>query len=193
MRDRRKFCRPKTTNYPQVGDVQVKLKCGTKVYVKIKEYLKVKDYFKVNSVVGETTNSAGNVEVLDKDLNREIIVTSQDYVNNQDKFELIGIVSEKHDTGSPLAQEGDIIVHSNTLNRDAIFSFTDWLSLSDDWDLEELYGITTYEEEDASNGDYIIMANGHTLIISPSDYSKVSSNWEHVDTIVIDQQDDNNP
>lgn len=84
-----------------------------------------------------------------------------------------------------LAQEGDIICHNNILNQDAIFSFNDWLNVDSNWDLVGLYGITTYEEEDASNGDYVILANGHTLIIKPEDYSKVSNNWEIVDTISV--------
>jgi hypothetical protein len=29
------------------------------------------------------------------------------------------------------------------------------------------------------------MANGHTLIIKPSDYPKVKNNWEHVDDISL--------
>ena len=32
-------------------------------------------------------------------------------------------------------------------------------------------------------GDYIIMFNGHTLIINPLDYPDVQDHWEHVDTI----------
>jgi len=69
--------------------------------------------------------------------------------------------------------------HNSLLDTDAVFSFNDWKNnVSDDWNLTGLYGITTYEEEDASDGDYVIMANGHTLIIKPEDYSKISDNWE---------------
>ena len=372
MKDYRKFCRPKTTKYPQVGDVQVKLNCGSTVYVKAKDYLSIKKSFKINSIIGETSNTAGNIKVLDKELNEEITVSPETYINNQNKFEFIEIVRNRYDPtnghkyvdlglpsgtkwatmnvgassetdygnyyqygkgaaqyvetsgdsdyngtenplaasadtaaqmwggswhmptraqmeeltantayqwvtnykgsginggtftatngavlfipaagfwsngsqyyvgvngiywgsspngggsaynlgfnngskdvvnfnreygcsvrpvdsstvvpeGTILAQDGDIITHNNTLNQDAIFSFNDWLNLTDDWDLVGLYGITTYEEENAVGGDYVIMANGHTLIIKPEDYSKVSNNWEVVDTISVSQSHD---
>lgn len=174
----RKFCRPKTTKHPEVGDVKVKLNCGNTVYIKAKDYLGIKKSFKIDSIVGEVTNTAGNIKVLDKTLNEEIIVSPQTYINNQNKFNFIEVVGNINNS-----EDGDIICHSTTLNQDAIFSYNDWLNLSDDWNLVGLYGITTYEEEDAANGDYVIMANGHTLIIKPEDYSKVSDNWEQIDTI----------
>ena len=368
MRDYRKFCRPRTTKHPEVGDVEIKLNCGNVVYVKAKDYLNIKNYFKVLQVVGQSNNSSGNIKVLDKVLNKEIYVSPETYSENSDLLELVEIVGEKKDpfgqyeyvdlglssgtlwcttnvgadsetaignyykfgettvydgsdyntsaysevydpdvelpleydaanviqgggwhiptkaqwdelinntthtyisdynntgvsvikfektndsstfiiiptTGSytdgvykhpeiayywtkttnrfasvyyailtedsyfftdwstafghghtvravcdsvdnqGLAQEGDIICHNTALNRNVIFSYEDWLELDNSWDLVGLYGITTYEEEDAANGDYVIMANSHTLIIKPEDYSKVSNHWEHFDTI----------
>lgn len=178
MRDFRKFCRPKITKHPQIGDVEIKLKCGNTAYIKAEDYLDIKNFFKINSIMGEVSSVPGVVKVLSKTLEVETTVNTETYLNNEDKFELVGIVGAKDP-----ASDGDIIVHSNMLNEDVIFSFDDWITLSDDYDLVGLQGITTYSEDDASNGDYVILANGHTLIISPSDYSKVSDNWEQVDTI----------
>ena len=78
---------------------------------------------------------------------------------------------------------GNIMIHNSETNEDKVVVFDYWLELSDDWELTGLYGITTYEESNAQDGDLVILANGHTLIISPDDYSKVSDNWEQVDTI----------
>ena len=63
--------------------------------------------------------------------------------------------------------------------------YSEWLQLEDSWDIQGIYGVTTYEEENAENGYYVIMSNGVTLIIAPEDFNKVSNNWEQVDTIVI--------
>ena len=82
-----------------------------------------------------------------------------------------------------LATTGDIICHNTALNTDAVFSYQNWLELDDNWDAIDIYGIETIEEEDAVGGEYIIMANGTTFIINASDYSQISSQWEHVDTI----------
>ena len=81
---------------------------------------------------------------------------------------------------------GDIIVKNSVTNKSKIVSYEEWLQLEDAWDITGLYGITTYEEENAENGYYVIMSNGVTLIIAPEDFNKVSNNWEQVDTIVID-------
>lgn len=192
MREYRKFCRPKTTKFPQVGDVEIKLNCGSIVYVKYKEYLKNQKVFKINSFVGESSNSSGNILVTDKETGKKAIFSIQDYSSIDNQFEIVSIIGNKKDplevrsyvdNNQGNAQEGDIILHSSELNIDAVFSYNDWLELEDSWNLVGLQGITTYEEEDAVNGDYVIMANGHTLIIKAADYSKVSSHWEHVDTI----------
>lgn len=362
MRDYRKFCRPITTKSPQIGDIEVKLKCGTTVYVKAKDYKIVERFFKINSILGEKTNSSGNIKVLSKDLGKELFLNSYDYINNQERFEFVEIVGERKpdpfgghayvDLGLPsgnlwatmnigatspeepgnyymfgkgshqynsldsiyqgnvtdeqdtavqewgngwkqcgtydsneltnnttretvtingiscakltgqngnyiilpdtgkyvdgvledkgtygyfwgrqsgldninnnkgygyhynltstwndtdlmyrkyglpvraihnfaemptnIARDGDIIVYNEYLDQNVIFSYSDWVNLDDSWELVGLYGITTYEEEDASNGDYVILANGHTLIIKPEDYSKVSDHWEQVDVI----------
>lgn len=82
-----------------------------------------------------------------------------------------------------IPKTGDILVHNSTTNKNKTVTYEEWLQLEDSWDIVGLYGITTYEEEDAQNGYYVIMSNGTTLIIAPGDYSKVSNNWEHVDTI----------
>ena len=79
---------------------------------------------------------------------------------------------------------GDILVHNSSTNEDKTVPYDEWLQLEDSWDITGIYGITTYEEEDASDGSFVIMSNGTTLIIDPDDYSKVSDNWEKVDMIL---------
>ena len=79
---------------------------------------------------------------------------------------------------------GDIIVHNSNTNEDKVVPYEQWLQLEDSWDITGLYGITTYEEEVAEDGSYIIMSNGTTLIIDPDNYSKVSDHWEQVDMIL---------
>lgn len=194
MREYRKFCRPKTTKSPQIGDVEIQLKCGSIVYVKYQEFLKRRNSFKIKSFVGEDSNLPGNILVQDKETGKKAVFSIQDYSFIDDQFEIISIIGNKKD---PLevrsyvdnsqgdAQEGDIILHNSELNIDAVFSYNNWLKLSDSWDLVGLQDITTYEEEEAQNGYYVIMANGHTLIIKPEDYSKVSDDWEHIDTIIL--------
>ena len=180
MRDKRKYCRPKIQKYPKLGDVNIKLKCGEVVTVSPKTYKNIKDFFRMDSVVGEVSNSKGNIKVYDPEIDKEITINVSDY--DKDRFELTEIIGSIPTTS---AQDGDILVHNSILDEDAIFSYNDWVNLDDSWDLVGLYGITTYEEEDATDGDYVILANGHTLIIKPSDYPKVSSHWEQVDTIII--------
>ena len=363
MKDYRKFCRPRFTKIPKLGDIVVKLKCGEIKAMTQDEYIKVQRFFNIYSFVGESSNSSGNIVVVNKETGKKAIFSSDDYDSIKDEFDIVDIVGNKQnpfnnheyvDLGLPsgtlwatmnvgatsegelgdyykfgettvydgtdyntsaydlaedlslendaanvnwsgdwhiptrsqwnelisntthtyisdynssginvikfaktndsstfiilpaggsytdgeqtnpdtayywsntqyyksayyavftqnsyfhidwktayghgfqvrpvcdsinsqrLAQEGDIICHNNILNQDAIFSFNDWLNVDSNWDLIGLYKITTYEEEDASNGDYVILANGHTLIIKPGDYSKVSTNWEKVDVI----------
>lgn len=79
---------------------------------------------------------------------------------------------------------GDILVHNSFTNEDKTVPYDEWLQIEDSWDITGIYGITTYEEEDASDGSFVIMSNGTTLIIDPDDYSKVSDNWEKVDMIL---------
>ena len=79
---------------------------------------------------------------------------------------------------------GDIILHNQVTGEDKIVPYDQWLSATDDWDIQGLYGITTYEDSEASDGFFVIMANGTTLIIDPDDYSKVSDNWEQVDMVL---------
>ena len=80
---------------------------------------------------------------------------------------------------------GDILVHNSETNEDKVVPYSKWLQLEDSWDIVGLYGITTYEEENAENGYYVIMSNGTTLIIAPEDYEKVNTNWEQVDTVIV--------
>lgn len=89
----------------------------------------------------------------------------------------------------PKHEIGDVIVHNPELNKDSIVSFKEWLNLDDSWELVGLYNIKTFEEEEAFDGDYVILANGHTLIISPNDYDKVKDHWEQVDIIQKDTTD----
>ena len=190
MRDYRKYCRPKVQKNPKIGDVRVRLNCGEILTVSAYDYKKVGRNFKLDSFIGESPNTAGNLLVTNKILNQDMVLSPQDYVDNSDRFEIKEIIGDSTSD----VQEGDIMCHNSLLDTDAVFSFNDWkINVSDDWNLTGLYGITTYEEEDASDGDYVIMANGHTLIISPSDYDKVSSNWEHVDTIQIEPEQPDNP
>jgi hypothetical protein len=80
--------------------------------------------------MGEVSSVPGVVKVLSKALEVETTVDPETYLNNEDKFELVGIVGAKDP-----ASDGDIIVHSNMLDENAIFSFDDWITLSDDYDL----------------------------------------------------------
>ena len=82
-------------------------------------------------------------------------------------------------------QVGDIIVKNSITNETKVLPYSEWLQLEDSWDIQGIYGVTTYEEENAENGYYVIMSNGVTLIIAPEDFNKVSNNWEQVDTIVV--------
>lgn len=188
MRDKRKFCRPVVTKNPKFGDVIVKLSCGKKLSVSSQEYIKIKDFFKIDSMIGSSEKVPGNLKVNNTYLDYNTIVNIVNYVNNQNILELIDIIGNKSNPS-----DGDILVHNNSINEDAVFSFNDWVTTSDNWDITGLYGITTYEEETAEDGDYVILANGHTLIIKPEDYSKVSSNWEHVDTIDKEEEEEQNP
>ena len=79
---------------------------------------------------------------------------------------------------------GDIILHNQVTGEDKIVPYDQWLLATDDWDIQGLYGITTYEDSEASDGFLVIMSNGTTLIIDPDDYSKVSDNWEQVDMVL---------
>lgn len=187
MREYRKFCRPKITKFPQTGDIEIQLNCGNLVYVKYKEFLKRKKSFKINSFVGESSNSPGHILVSDKETGKKAIFSIEEFDTVKNQFEMISIIGNKgesfKDSTQNSAQEGDIICSHPSLDFNSIFSYNNWLELEDSWNLVGLQGITTYEEEDAVSGDYVIMANGHTLIIKAADYSKVSSHWEHVDTI----------
>lgn len=80
---------------------------------------------------------------------------------------------------------GDILVRNTITGEDKIVPHEEWLQLEDSWDIQGIYGVTTYEEENAEDGYYVIMSNGTTLIIAPEDFNKVSNNWEQVDTIVV--------
>ena len=185
MRDKRKYCRPVISKYPKTGDIIIKLKCGKYAPITQSEYNKVKNFFKPESFVGEDSpTDPGNIVVIDKNTGKQAVFSTSDYNSIKDDFEISSIVGNKANPST-----GDITAHNSVLNTDGTFSYNDWLELSDDWELTGLYGITTYEEANAQDGDLVILANGHTLIISPDDYSKVSDNWEQVDIIVTGQVD----
>lgn len=82
-------------------------------------------------------------------------------------------------------QVGDIIVKNSVTNETKVLPYSEWIQLEDSWDIQGIYGVATYEEENAENGYYVIMSNGVTLIIAPEDFNKVSNNWEQVDTIIV--------
>ena len=187
MRDFRKFCRPRVTKYPKLGDVQIKLNCGEIISVSAKEYNKIKSFFKIYSIIGEASNTIGNLKVYDTELDKNTIISPTDYSNNKSRYELTEIIGN-----IPVSNrnEGDIKLYNEDLNQHIVITFQNWSqnydNISDDWTLEGLQGITTYEEEDAEDGYYVIGYNGNTLIISSDDYPKVSNNWEKLDTIVKD-------
>lgn len=174
MRDKKKFCRPNVTKNPKVGDIYIKLKCGNTVPITAEEYNKIKKFFNIDSFVGSSQNKTGNIVVLNKKVNENMIISPDDLTDNFELVEIIGNIQNP--------SNGDILVHNNTINEDAVFSFNDWVSNDEIWEITGLYGVTTYEEDEITVGDYIILANGVTFIIKPEDYSKVSNNWEHVDT-----------
>lgn len=177
MRDRKKFCRPKITKYPKVGDVYVKLPYGKIVAVSANEFEKIKDLFRIESMVGEANNIPGNLEVINKKLNYTTIIEPSSY--NEKIFDLIKVIGDKDGDFST----GDIKLYNETLNRNIIVSFEDWLKIGDSWNITEIYNINTYSEDEAEEGDYVILSNGTTFIIKPDDYSSISDHWEHVDTI----------
>ena len=185
MRDKKKFYIPKTTKYPQVGDINIKL-LGKIATIPFKTFKRVGRFFKTESVVGQSSSIAGNIRVFIRELNKEYSFTPEKYAQVKNIFEFREIIGNKSE-----GSEGDILVHNSILNLDAIFKFSDWVASDDSWEITGLSGITTYEEDDAEDGYYVIMANGTTLIINPSDYSKVSNNWEQVDTITIPSEQEN--
>ena len=63
MRDYRKFCRPKVTKYPEIGDVKITLNCGQNVFIKAKDFKKIKKSFKTFSFYGEANYNPGNIIV----------------------------------------------------------------------------------------------------------------------------------
>ena len=179
MRDKKKFLRPKETKFPQAGDVTVRTKWGETVSVSSKDFKRIKDFYKTESIIGETTSLSGRLRVLSKDLNKELIISPASF--NDKKFELIEIIDNK-----TTPSEGDVKLYNSRIKEYAIMDFDDWLEVEDNWELVGLNGIETFEEEDTVGGEYVILGNGHTLIIKASDYSKVSNHWEHVDDIVAE-------
>lgn len=184
MKDFRKFCRPKIKSHPEVGDVLVKLKCGTIRAMSPEEYKKVQNFFELDSFVGEDlTNSTGNVIVKNKNIGITTVFDIETYNAIKDNFELEGIVGEIQEN---LAQAGDIICYSSKLDREAIFSYEDWITLDDSWNAIGLYEIETFDDDDEVTEERkVIMSNGTTFIIKSTDYSSVSSHWEVVDTISV--------
>lgn len=187
MRDKRKYCRPVISKYPKTGDIVIKLKCGKYAPITQSEYNKVKNFFKPESFVGEDSpTDPGNIIVIDKNTGKQAVFSTSDYNSIKDNFEISSIVGNKTNPSV-----GDITVHNSILNMDGVFSYNDWLELDDNWNTTGIYGIQTIEEENAVGGEYVILANGTTFIINASDYSQISTQWEHVDTIPIPQQDNN--
>lgn len=89
-----------------------------------------------------------------------------------------------NDSPAYVPKVGDIIVKNSNTNETKTVPYEQWLQLEDSWDIQGLYGINTFEEENAEDGSFVIMSNGTTLIIDPDDYSKVSNNWEQVDMVL---------
>lgn len=181
MRDKKKFYVPRKAKNPKVGDVVVKLRYGKEVIVSEKDFKHIKDFFKIKRFYGNSSNSVGNVKATSKNFGKQDNFSTENFDEIKTKFEIDEIIGAKNENN---VQEGNIITHNSYLDQDIMFDFQDWLNLDSSYDLVGLYGINTYTEDTASNGDYVILANGHTLIIKPEDFSKVSDNWEQVDTIV---------
>ena len=171
------FYVPKLNNNPKIGDIVVTLKTGKVGAIDDKNYQRLQKFIKTRHFEGESKNKPGNV--IASKLNIDGIFTPKTYNSIKDKFQIKSIIGNK----SP--EKGDVLVYNPILEQFAAFSFDDWKEIEDSYELIGIQGIKTFEEEDASEGDYIIMANGHTLIIKPSDYPKVKNNWEHVDDISL--------
>lgn len=184
MKDYRKYCRPKTTKSPQLGDVEIKLNCGNIVYVKYKEYLRVKKSFNIKSFVGEDPNSPGNMLVIDKETRKGAIFSTEDYNSIEDQFEVIGIVGDKGEQ----AQNGDIICHNSNLNMDAIFSCSEWIRLDNSWSFKGIFGVNTKIKNNASVGDAVIKLVDTITFIGSSDWSKVSNDWEAIGIVCIESR-----
>lgn len=196
MREYRKFCRPKTTKSPQIGDVEIQLKCGSIVYVKYREFLKRRDFFKIKSFVGEDP-IPGNILVQDKETSKKAIFSTKDYDLIEEQFEIISIVGSKQDSlnsyeytdvNSGEAQEGDIILHNSDLNIDSVFSCNDLAELNSSWTFKEIYGVDIKTKTTAAVGDIVIKAEDTITFIKSSDWSKVSNNWEAIGIVCIESR-----
>ena len=95
MRDFRKFCRPKFTKIPKLGDIIVKLKCGEIKVMTQDEYIKVQKFFNIYSFVGESSNSSGNIVVVNKETGKKAIFSSDDYNSIKNEFDIVDIVGNK--------------------------------------------------------------------------------------------------
>lgn len=180
MRDRRKFCRPKVTKYPEVGDVKIVLNCGQSVFIKAKDFKKIKKSFKNFSFVGEANYNPGNILVYNYNSNEQMKINPSDY--DEHKFKIVEIIGAKEE-----GLEGDIICHNEILDVDAIFSYDDWITLSDSWDTTGLYGIQTFDiEPDEVSNKCIITSNGTSFAIKYEDFTKVDSNFRIVELIPVD-------
>lgn len=197
MREYRKFCRPKTTKSPQIGDVEIQLKCGSIVYVKYKEFLKRKNFFKIKSFVGEDSNFPGNILVQDKETSKKAVFSIEDYDLIEGQFEIISIVGSKQDSlnsyeytdvNSGEAQEGDIILHNSDLNIDSVFSYNDWVELDSSWTFKEIYGVDIKTKNTTTVGDVVIKAENIITFIKSSDWSKVNNNWEAIGIVCIESR-----
>lgn len=174
MRDFRKFGLPRTTKNPSIGDVLVEINKELKP-VSYKDFKSISKFFKINSFYGESQYKIGNLEVENKDFGKSAIFSPEDF--KEDKFIIKNIIGNKN------PEVGDIQVYNPIIDQEAVFSFEDWINSTNSWEIVGLYGIKTYKEEETVGGEYVISANGTTFIIKPKDYSKIKSNWKHVDTI----------
>lgn len=129
--------------------------------------------------------NVGDIITINEELGIVVVFPTNVYSKIKNKYTYYGVVGELiiiHENNITLAPDESIKTQFE--NIDAMFLYEDWINISDVWIIQGFYNIETYTEEQAKDGDYVIMANGTTLIIDPDDYSKVSSHWEHVDTIV---------
>ena len=177
MRDYKKFCRPRTTKHPKVGDIKVKLNCGEFIFVKATEFKKVKQNFKHYSIVGSKESKPGRIRVYDSEIDDEFIIDVSDYSTQFDLREIIGEI-----------ESGSVVSHNTILNRDAKFSQEDFITLDDSWEFSSIVGVSIYNKQSAVVGDVAIKYKDKVLFTNPSDWDSVKTIFEAVGLVGIESR-----
>ena len=97
MKNGIRFCRPKLSKFPKVGDIVIKLKCGKTGVISEEEYKHVAKFFKMQSFLSDTSNTSGNIKMTNKEYGGEITVSPEEYDKVKDKFDIVEIVGQKFD------------------------------------------------------------------------------------------------